>query len=801
MIVYIFKSSLSLIILFGLYWFLLRKEKLFVFNRYFLIASVVFSLVVPFISIPVNFRVTPQINDIIPASNYAIPEISSPDNIITSYADISQSSTVMNSSAIRISTILLALYISGIVLFLIRFLKNLYMIIRKSKLSEKINLKGYQIVLTNDTTSPCCFFTNIFLNREDYLNGRIDKELLEHELEHARQSHTIDIILIELVKIFYWFNPVHVLYNRAIRINHEYLADNGVISDNPDLKSYADKILNFITRRGVMSLTSGSNHSFTKMRLMMLMKSRSGSFIYGARIAMTLCMGTAVFLLLSFKESGKLTSSPTLSEPGTEVIQSSIRGIVMTEDGKPLFGATISITGSNNTSLQLITGTDGSFIINDIQPGALLLIEFRGFKGQTVKPDFASEMIIRLVRDPDFKGNVVIPEIQDVNFRNLDFTPAKALVVIDGVILDNKGELKVNPDKIKSIKILKYKAAITKYGDRGNDGVVEIILYGNKTESGGKKPLNRAASDTTKYQTLLSVNHASNKGELIDIPVSNLQYIGVWTYHDIDKINKKELRTISIMTRDYYIVKGRVVHENGEPLSGVKISATDKPVPETSDKEGRFVIEDVRDGAMLEFSLQGYKTYYLSTSFGVAFNTELTVKLEKAKNYRGQNINGNQRSDLKGIIASNFNIKNKNMLPVYEKPELFPINKSDYSEMSRSFGEKRAKISSQIDTAIFHYGIDIEAKYGTEVIATAGGKVIKASWDGKGYGNLIEIDHGGGYQSRYAHLKDFNVKNGDTVIKGQTIGHVGNSGISTGPHLHFEIRSNGETVNPMTYLK
>jgi uncharacterized protein (TIGR02145 family) len=321
MIAYIFKSSLSLIILFGLYWFLLRKEKLFVFNRFFLVASVVFSLLVPFISIPVNFRVAPPLNDIIPTSNYVIPEISTADNIVTSDANISQSSLGMHPSAINISAILLALYISGVMLFLIRFLKNLYMIIRRSKLSEKIDFKGYRIVLTNDKTGPCCFFDSIFLNREDYLNGRIDKELLEHEMEHARQSHTIDIILIELVKIFYWFNPVHVLYDRAIRINHEYLADNRVINDNPDVKSYAEKLLNFITGRSNMSLTSGSNHSFTKKRLLMLTKTKSKSFIYGLRITIALSLILIFSLLISFKQSNGQPSNKDTDSSGITDLQ------------------------------------------------------------------------------------------------------------------------------------------------------------------------------------------------------------------------------------------------------------------------------------------------------------------------------------------------------------------------------------------------------------------------------------------------------------------------------------------------
>ena len=628
MIVYIFKSSLSLIILFGLYWFLLRKEKLFEFNRFFLVLSVVFSLVVPFISIPVNFQTTPRLENFISAYDYVIPEINTTYNINPDAENISQPYVENQPSIINFSAILIALYISGVILCLIRFLRNIFIIIRRTKSSEKISFKGYRIVLTYDKTDPCCFFSSIYLNRDDYLNGRIDKELLDHELEHAKQSHTFDIILIELVKIFYWFNPVHVLYDKAIRINHEYLADNGVISDKSDIKSYSDKLLSFITCRNNMSLTSGSNHSLTKMRLMMMMKPGSGSFIYGTRIAITLCLGTILFLLLSFKESDKWPSQHNLSDAGKEVTQNIVRGIVMTEDGKPLFGARILRTGTDNTSFETIADVDGRFTLNDLKPGASLLIEFRGFKSQTLNADFASEMIVRLVRDPDFNGRVYITEVQNVNFRNSDFSPAKALLLINGEIIDYNGNLRVNPGEIKSFKVLKDKEATNKYGDKAKDGAVEIISYGNKTGSVGKKLSDSSALDSSKYKTLLGVNHTSNKGELINIPVSNLQYVSVWTDHEIDNTDKKGLRSISIMTRDYFKVKGRVVRENGKSLPGVKISATDNPVTETSDKEGRFLIEDVREGALLEFSLPGYKSYYLATS-GVVFTTELTIELMK----------------------------------------------------------------------------------------------------------------------------------------------------------------------------
>ena len=632
MIEYIVKSSLSLIMFFGLYWFLLRKEKLFVFNRFFLIFSVVFSLAVPFISIPVNLQPASGTAGFVPAYSQIIPGINTAYDIIPENEEISQPYSAKQHSEINFSAILLAFYFSGVILLLFRFLRNIYVIILKTKISEKTSFKGYRIVLTDEKTDPCCFLSSIYLNRDDYLTGRFDQELLEHELEHAKQSHTIDIILIELVKIFYWFNPVPFLYERAIRINHEYLADNVVITEKSDIKSYADILLGYITSAGKMSLTSGSNHSFTKMRLKMMMKSGSGRFIYVTRIAVTLFLGILVFIFLSFKETGNQPSEQNLSGTGTEITQNVVRGIVTMDDGKPLFGATIKTTLTNNKSIETISDFDGRFSVENVQSGASLLIEYRGFKPKTLKADFSSDLVVKLVRDPQFKDYIVINLEQTVNFRNPDFSRANALVVIDGRVSDYKDNLKVRPDEMRSFKVLKDIDAVKKYGEKGKNGVIEITTYGNKIRSD-------VTRDSSKYKTILRINRFLNKGESIDIPIPSLVYISVWTHQYLDKTDKKELRSISIMTRDYFKVKGRVVRENGKPLPGVKVSATGNPVTETTDKNGLFVIKDVMEGVLLEFSLPKYNTYYLSTSFGVPFNTELTVELVKANAREKDDIN------------------------------------------------------------------------------------------------------------------------------------------------------------------
>lgn len=101
---------------------------------------------------------------------------------------------------------------------------------------------------------------------------------------------------------------------------------------------------------------------------------------------------------------------------------------------------------------------------------------------------------------------------------------------------------------------------------------------------------------------------------------------------------------------------------------------------------------------------------------------------------------------------------------------------------------------------VFHHGLDFAGKEGSEVVAVADGIV---SWQGTrgGYGEMIDIEHGNGYQTRYAHNKKLVVKLGDRVKKGQAIALMGSTGRSTGPHVHFEVLRDGKTVNPYNLIK
>ena len=128
-------------------------------------------------------------------------------------------------------------------------------------------------------------------------------------------------------------------------------------------------------------------------------------------------------------------------------------------------------------------------------------------------------------------------------------------------------------------------------------------------------------------------------------------------------------------------------------------------------------------------------------------------------------------------------------------PSIQPIAQKHMRKMASGYGTRRDPIYG---TRKFHEGLDFAADKGTPVYATADGKVVNASWE-SGYGNLVEIDHGYGYVTRYAHLSKFKVKEGQTVKRGDLIAETGNTGKSTGPHLHYEVRYNGAPQNPINY--
>lgn len=130
-------------------------------------------------------------------------------------------------------------------------------------------------------------------------------------------------------------------------------------------------------------------------------------------------------------------------------------------------------------------------------------------------------------------------------------------------------------------------------------------------------------------------------------------------------------------------------------------------------------------------------------------------------------------------------------------PAIQPVSNKQLIALASGFG---LRIHPVYKVKKMHNGIDFAASIGTPIYATADGTVKTVSVRFSGYGKMVEIDHGFGYRTRYAHMHDFAVKRGQNVKRGDLIGYVGNTGLSTAPHLHYEVFINDQRVDPVHYF-
>jgi murein DD-endopeptidase MepM/ murein hydrolase activator NlpD len=172
-------------------------------------------------------------------------------------------------------------------------------------------------------------------------------------------------------------------------------------------------------------------------------------------------------------------------------------------------------------------------------------------------------------------------------------------------------------------------------------------------------------------------------------------------------------------------------------------------------------------------------------------DAQVTSSLDQLYALRTSALTGATMTGLSfGLIR---NVTTADWIQANSAPNLWPVE----GFVTGSFGERIDPFNGE---GAFHSGIDIASQMGEPVIAPADGVVLFADFMG-GYGRVVMIDHGHGITTRYGHLANFVVAAGQRVQRGDTIGHVGLSGRSTGPHLHYEVRINDTPVNPHKYLR
>lgn len=274
MFIYLLKMIACSAAFYGLYMLLFRNEKMLVFNRFYLLLSLIISFTIPLITFTVYTS-----NDVI----YRAGSVKESHN--------------------GIDDAMMALAIIGLLgslLLLVRFIKNLIKLKKRMGATKRfVNFRGTRVVLLDEPVVPHSFLNTIFLNNEEYQGRCIEAEVLEHEWAHVKQKHSWDILFIELLQIFCWFNPLIYLYKQSIKINHELLADAAVVKELDNMRSYQHILLQRAGAQASLALASSFHFFITKKRIIMLQKKVNP---VSAGLKAMLCLPLLVLLVFIFGE-------------------------------------------------------------------------------------------------------------------------------------------------------------------------------------------------------------------------------------------------------------------------------------------------------------------------------------------------------------------------------------------------------------------------------------------------------------------------------------------------------------------
>lgn len=264
--VYLLKMIACSAAFYALYALLFSNEKMFVFNRFYLLVGLVASFIIPLI--PFTVYITSDLESY--SVSGALP--------VTKQYNWVHYVTV----ALTVVSML------GSVALMVRFAKNLLGLWRRTKSScQRFVFRGATIVLLKEAVVPHSFMNTIFLNNNEYHSRHIEKEVLEHELAHVKQKHSWDILLVELLQIFCWFNPFIYLYKRSIKINHELLADAAVVRELDNKRSYQQILLHRAGAQPSLALASSFHFFTTKKRILMLQR-KANPVVTGVKAAFSL---------------------------------------------------------------------------------------------------------------------------------------------------------------------------------------------------------------------------------------------------------------------------------------------------------------------------------------------------------------------------------------------------------------------------------------------------------------------------------------------------------------------------------
>ena len=292
---YLLESSGILVVLYALYWMLLRKETFFRFNRFFLLVMLAFSFVGPLLrfdeSLPVASILDQPLEELghLRRSYYEALEAWS----FGSLGSSSRGEAVGNSVAREevappslLLTSMLVIYGIGVIALVVRLLGAYAWIRRLKSDSQKEVMEGVTVVKVSRPIAPFSFLTSVFIH-EDVIQSQDFDQILAHERVHIREGHSIDLLVVQLAAAVLWFNPVVWWLIKSLKTTHEYLVDEKMMNQGYSFVTYQTLLLSQLVSNHSYGLVHHFNLSFIKKRIIMMNTKRSG-WVGNVKVALTL---------------------------------------------------------------------------------------------------------------------------------------------------------------------------------------------------------------------------------------------------------------------------------------------------------------------------------------------------------------------------------------------------------------------------------------------------------------------------------------------------------------------------------
>lgn len=383
MLEYLLKSSASLVIFIVFYKIFLENESIHVFKRMYLLTVLLISFGIPFITFTQTVETLTDFQEMVIQSSLFVS------------IDTQQETTNY------LYYILWSIYFSGVFVYSLKFLVNLTKLSFKIKQNPKLKKQKSVHILLNEMIVPHTFLNYIFLNKVQYQKQQIPKEVLIHEEVHATQKHTLDILFIEVIQIFLWFNPLIYILKKSIKLNHEFLADQEVIKKGITLSKYQQMLLAFSSNDLEPQLATAINYSSIKKRftVMKTVSSKTGiwlrSLVFLPLLAFLIYSFSAKKIIQKETESYSKIAIETSQEP------------IATINGIPCEGCKVNLT--KDAIEQLILGTNTGEAITSFK------IKFIGKPTVSVSGNKLNKKAIALLNENEFDKMIQIFNIKTTN--------------------------------------------------------------------------------------------------------------------------------------------------------------------------------------------------------------------------------------------------------------------------------------------------------------------------------------------------------------------------------------------------